>query len=135
MPGPKRSLRCERVAEQIRMDAARILQRQLKDPRLGLVTCTRVTVTKDLRHAKIYVSVLGEPEEQQQTMKALDRATSFVRRELARSLDLRVSPEIRFLFDPAVEYSIRLEKLLEDANPAEEEIGPALERDAGEPEP
>ena len=96
------------------MDVADILQNDLKDPRLGLVTCTRVDLTNDLRHAKIYVSVLGEEKEKDSSMQALESATGYVRRQLARRLGLRVSPEIVFVFDPSVEYSIRLERLIED---------------------
>ncbi len=107
-------IRPGRVAEQLRMDVADILQNDLKDPRLGLVTCTRVDLTNDLRHAKVYVSVLGEEKEKDSSMQALESATGYVRRQLARRLGLRVSPEIVFVFDPSVEYSIRLEGLIED---------------------
>jgi ribosome-binding factor A len=115
MPRPRgQRIRPERVAEQIRVDVADILQRELKDPRLGLVTCTRVDVTNDLRHAKIYVSILGEEAEQKSSMEALKSGTGYVRRLLTSRLGLRVSPEIVFLFDPSVEYSIRLEGLIEE---------------------
>ncbi len=107
-------IRPGRVAEQLRMDVADILQNDLKDPRLGLVTCTRVDLTNDLRHAKVYVSVLGEEKEKDSSMQALESATGYVRRQLAGRLGLRVSPEIVFVFDPSVEYSIRLEGLIED---------------------
>lgn len=107
-------IRPGRVAEQLRMDVADILQNDLKDPRLGLVTCTRVDLTNDLRHAKLYVSVLGEEKEKDRSMQALESATGYVRRQLSRRLGLRVSPEIVFVFDPSVEYSIRLEGLIEE---------------------
>jgi len=107
-------IRQERVAEQIRMEIAGILQRDLKDPRVGLATCTRVQVSGDLKVAKIYVSVLGAQEEQKRAMAALDGASGFVRRLLGHRLGLRVSPEVRFTFDPSVEYGIRLEKLIEE---------------------
>jgi ribosome-binding factor A len=106
-------VRPERVAEQIRMDVAQILQNDMKDPRLGLVTCTRVELTRDLRYAKIYVSVLAEGSEKEQTLKALEGATGYVRRRLTERIGLRVSPELRFIFDPSVEYGIRLEELIE----------------------
>jgi len=105
-------IRPGRVAEQLRMDVADILQNDLKDPRLGMVTCTRVDLTNDLRHAKVYVSVLGEDKDD--SMQALKSATGYVRRILAKRLGLRVSPEIVFVFDPSVEYSIRLEGLIEE---------------------
>ena len=107
-------IRPGRVAEQVRMDVADILQNELKDPRLGLVTCTRVDLTGDLRHAKLYVSVLGDESAREATMAALGSATGYVRRQLSRRLALRVSPEIVFVFDPSVEYGIRLEELIEE---------------------
>jgi ribosome-binding factor A len=114
-------VRPERVAEQIRVEVAGILQRELKDPRIGLTTCTRVQVSGDLRVAKVYVSVLGDSSEQDQTMKALGRASGYVRRILSKRLGLRASPEVRFLFDPSVEYGIRLDKILEETRKTDEE--------------
>ncbi|MGH9462861.1 MAG: 30S ribosome-binding factor RbfA [Vicinamibacteria bacterium] len=108
-------VRPERVAEQIRVEIAGILQRDLKDPRVGLATCTRVQLSRDLKVAKIYVSVLGVSDEQKRAMAALEGASGFVRRLLGQRLGLRASPEVRFLFDPAVEYGIRLERLLEES--------------------
>ena len=114
MPRGGARIRQERVAEQIRIEIAGILQRDLKDPRVGLATCTRVQVSGDLKVAKIYVSVLGTPEEQKRAMAVLDGASGFVRRLLGQRLALRVSPELRFTFDPSVEYGIRLERLIEE---------------------
>ena len=123
-------IRPERVAEQLRMDVADILQKDLKDPRLGMVTCTRVDLTNDLRHAKVYVSVLGEDKDD--SMRALESAAGYVRRKLARRLGLRVSPEIVFVFDPSVEYSIRLEGLIEETKRRSPEPDSP---DDGEPRP
>jgi ribosome-binding factor A len=120
-------VRPERLAEQIRMDAASILQSELKDPRLPLLTCTRVTVANDLKSAKLYVSVLGDEGQRQRAMKVLEGATGYVRRLLAERLGLRSAPEIRFVFDPSVEYGIRLEELLQSEKdrlpPADEPEG------------
>ncbi len=126
-------IRPERVAEQLRMDVADILQNDLKDPRLGMVTCTRVDLTNDLRHAKVYVSVLGEDKDD--SMRALESAAGYVRRKLARRLGLRVSPEIVFVFDPSVEYSIRLEGLIEETK-RRSPVSPEPDSpDDGEPRP
>lgn len=121
-------IRPERVAEQIRMDVASILHHETKDPRLKRVTCTRVVLTKDLKHAKLYVSVLGDGDEREDSLRALESATGYVRRLLSQRLSLRVSPEITFVFDPSVEYGIRLEKLIDETKkrspqPEEEEPG------------
>lgn len=114
MPRSGPRVRPERVAEQIRIEIAGILQRDLKDPRVGLATCTRVQISGDLKIAKIYVSVLGTSEEQERTMLVLQGASGFVRRLLGQRLSLRASPEVRFLFDPSVEYGIRLDRLIEE---------------------
>lgn len=118
-------IRPERVAEQLRIEVATILQKELKDPRLHLVTCTRVDLTKDLKHAKLYVSTLGGNRERDTTMEVLGGATGFVRRLLSERLALRVTPEIRFVFDPSVEYGIRLEELIEETK----ERSPAVDDD------
>jgi ribosome-binding factor A len=124
-------VRPERLAEQIRMDAASILQTELKDPRLPLVTCTRVTVTNDLKSAKVYVSVLGDEAQKRRAMRVLEGATGYVRRLLAERLGLRSAPEIRFVFDPSVEYGIRLEELLHE----EKQRSPAPDPVEAEREP
>lgn len=112
-------MRPDRVAEQIRIELGEILQQELDDPRLELTTCTRVQVTGDLKLAKVYVSVLAEPEAQKKSMAALEHAAGFVRRLLGERLGLRSAPEIRFVFDPSVEYGIRLEQLIEEAGHAQ----------------
>lgn len=116
-------VRPDRVAEQIRMDAADILQNDIKDPRVRLVTVTRVQLTRDLSSAKLYVSVLGDENERSRVMKALEGATRYVRRRLAERLRLRSAPEIRFVYDPSVEYGIRLEKLLQETGDIEDVPG------------
>jgi len=119
-------IRPERVAEQVRIEIAGILQRDLNDPRVGLATCTRVQVSRDLKVAKVYISVLGTSEEQKRTMTVLEGASGFVRRLLWQRLSLRVSPEVRFLFDPSVEYGIKLERLLQESRrPETDEEAPA----------
>ena len=124
MPRSGARVRPERVAEQVRIEIAGILQRDLKDPRVGLATCTRVQVSRDLKVAKIYISVLGTSEEQKRTMAALLGASGFVRRLLGQRLSLRVSPEVRFVFDPSVEYGIKLERLIQESR------GPEVPGDA-----
>lgn len=100
-----------RVAEQIKKETSDIL-RQLKDPRVGFVSVVSVEVSGDLRHAKIYVSVLGGEAERQATMAALERARGYVRTELARRIRLRFAPEIQFLMDESIEHGARIAQLL-----------------------
>ena len=95
------------------MEAATFLQEGAKDPRLvGLVTVTAVDVTKDLRQAKIFVSILGSDSERAATFEALDSLTSHLRSRVAKSLQLRMAPEIEFKLDESVAHAARIESLL-----------------------
>lgn len=97
--------RVERVASLIRREAAEMLVTGIKDDRvaLGMVSITKVEVAGDLQHCKIYVSVYGDPEQQQLTMEGLQSATAFVRGELGRRLKLRRTPELIFQLDRGLE--------------------------------
>lgn len=117
--------RRERVAERVRQEVAAIVRFDLADPRVGRATVTRVSMTGDLALARVYVSVLGEPAQQQETLTALRRASGRVRSLLGGRLRLRATPEVRFVFDPSVEFGIRLEEILE----AERARSPAEEPD------
>ncbi|MBM3243991.1 MAG: 30S ribosome-binding factor RbfA, partial [Candidatus Omnitrophica bacterium] len=88
--------RQDKVAEAIRQEASVILHDKLKDPRLGFVTITNVEVTKDLRFAKIFFSVLGKDKDYKNTKDALDSSLGFVRKLIAERLNLRFAPEIAF---------------------------------------
>lgn len=106
--------RQEKVAEAIKKEVSLILHDELKDPRLGFVTVTRVEVTHDLRQAKIFFSVLGKDEDYQRTKKALDSGIGFIRRLIAQRIRLRFAPEIIFKEDRSTEYSIRIEEVLNE---------------------
>jgi len=94
-----------RIAEQIKREVSQMLQRDIKDDRvgLGMTSITAVEVSRDLRHARIYVSIYGSESDHQQTMQGLLSATGFVRRELAKRLTLRFVPEISFAEDRSLE--------------------------------
>jgi ribosome-binding factor A len=105
--------RHERVAEEIRHEVGAMLAGELKDPRIaGLVTVTEVRVTPDLKHARVFVSVMGSEAEQSSTLAGLAAACGYVRREVGRRLQLRRGPEIRFVLDRSEEYSQHIEDLL-----------------------
>lgn len=119
--------RPRRVADQIRRELAELLMSQVKDPRLGFVTVTEVRVSSDLRHAKVWVSVLGEDaEDESESMQSLKRAGAFLRRALAQRMRLREAPELFFIADQTLANSARIEQLLHD-NP------PRLEQDSDDP--
>ncbi len=111
MAGDQR--RSDRVAEGIRTEVATFLRDGAKDPRLrGLVTVTGVDVTRDLRHAKVYVSVMGTEEERAATYQGLASVAHHLRGSIGRALRLRVAPEIEFRPDDSIAQAARIEELL-----------------------
>ena len=104
--------RLERVNQLIKEEISMLLQRELKDPRLGFVTVTEVDVTTDLKHAKVYVSVLGSEEQWASSFQALQSARGFVWNWLRRHLDLRATPEIAFRPDRSMEHAAHIQSLL-----------------------
>ena len=109
--------RTDRVAEALQELVAELLLREIKDPRIGLVTITGVKVSPDLRHARIYFSTMGDDTRRAQSLKGLNSAAGFVRSQVARRLNLRVAPQIVFEFDDSLEQADRLSRLLKDALP------------------
>lgn len=107
--------RSRRVGEQIQRELAELVQRELKDPRLGMVTISAVDVSKDLSVAKVYFTVLDPEHDTQQTRQALTHAGGFLRRELAHRMKLRVVPELRFHYDSSIEEGSRLSALIDQA--------------------
>lgn len=107
------SHRAVRLGEEMKKEIAQMLRDELKDPRIGFVTVTKVDVANDLGHAKVFVSILGSEEEKRQSMQALIKATGFVRSEIARRIRLRYAPEIVFKLDESIEQGVRIASLLE----------------------
>ena len=106
--------RLVRVNQLIKEEISMIVQRQLKDPRLGFVTVTEVDTSSDLKHAKVFVSVLGPEEQWAASFKALESARGFVWSWLRRHLDLRATPEILFRPDRSMEHAAHIQSLLAD---------------------
>lgn len=104
--------RLDRVNQLIREEISLLLQRELKDPRLGFVTVTEVEVSKDLRQAKVYVSVLGNEEQWAASLKALASARGFIHKWLRDHLDLRVTPALDFRADRSMEHAAHIQSLL-----------------------
>jgi ribosome-binding factor A len=109
MPNPHRQ---EKLGELIAAELSDLLRTRVKDPRVGFASITRVEVSGDLRHAKVYVSVLGTEEEQAATIQALKHATGFLRHELASRLVLRYMPELVFKLDTSIEQGSRILELI-----------------------
>ncbi|MEE8618674.1 MAG: 30S ribosome-binding factor RbfA [Dehalococcoidales bacterium] len=109
--------RIERVNSLIRQEISELLQRQVKDPRLGnLVAVTGVSTSPDLRHAKIFVSRIGSEEEKQETLSVLAAASGFFRNELAKRLKLRHIPELSFQWDASIEQGDYLLQLIDEVS-------------------
>ncbi|BDG48007.1 MULTISPECIES: 30S ribosome-binding factor RbfA [Parageobacillus] len=106
------NLRATRVGEQMKKELSDIIGRKLKDPRIGFVTVTDVRVTGDLQQAKVYISVLGDEEQRQNTLKGLEKAKGFIRSEIGQRIRLRKTPEIFFEIDESIEYGTRIEQLI-----------------------
>ncbi|MBR9828971.1 MAG: 30S ribosome-binding factor RbfA [Oceanospirillales bacterium] len=112
--------RTDRIGDQIQRDLASLIQREIKDPRLGMVTISYVKVSKDLGYADIYFTVMAIGDQAEQdvvkaTSQVLNNASGFLRTELARSIKLRVMPHLRFHFDESVERGRHLHGLIEKA--------------------
>jgi ribosome-binding factor A len=105
--------RSRRVAQQIQRALSELLRREVRDPRLGMVTLTEVRVSNDLSHARVYYSVLGAEREQAQ--EVLDAAADLLRGPLGRALRLRHSPELRFVPDELIEGGARMSALIKQA--------------------
>jgi len=114
------STRQRRVQELLVQEISQIIRREMKDPRIGFVTITDAEVTADLRHARIFFSVLGSETERDETAKALNRAAGFIRGEFARRAQMRFVPDFRFEFDPSVERGVRLSQLLDQVRQDDE---------------
>jgi len=105
--------RASRVADQLRIEIAEILSRKIKDPRVQFVTVTDVTMTADLRIARVYVTALDQEHFEQQTAPGLKSAVGYIRAEIGRRLNLRYTPEVVFYRDTSAEYAQRMEKVLD----------------------
>ncbi len=110
--------RVERLNEQVKREISDILRTEVRDPRVGLVTVTEARVAPDLSFARIYVRPLGGEEEEM--FAGLEKATPYIRRELAQRLSVRHVPELRFEPDHALEHALHIEKLLSEVLPHDE---------------
>lgn len=109
--------RTDRVADQLQKELAVLIQREVKDPRLGMITVSGATVSRDLGYADIYVTLLGEqaPERIKENLQVLKRASGFLRSQIARRIKLRHVPELRFHYDESVVRGQQLSSLIDEA--------------------
>ena len=119
----KMTTRQEKVEELLKVEISDIVQKEMRDPRLGFVTLTDVEVSPDLRHARVFVSVMGDEEQQEVSLKTLDRASGFIRGELGKRVRMRVLPEVEFRIDISIERAARIFELLQQIKGDESEEG------------
>ena len=112
---PKDFARSRRVAEQIQRELAVLIQQELKDPRLGMITISAVEVSKDMSNAKVFVTVFNEEQDRNNTLEALQHAAGFLQHELGRLMSLRIIPKLRFVYDESVVRGAELSALIDKA--------------------
>lgn len=112
---PREFPRTRRVGEQIQRELAALIQTGLKDPRLGMASISAVELSRDLAHAKVYVSVLGNEVQVTESMAVLNHAAGFLRHKLGKALHIRTVPEMRFYLDRSLEEGARLGALINKA--------------------
>lgn len=117
--------RTQRVADYLQRELAGLIQHELRDPRIGMVSITGVSVSRDLGHARVYYTALDREssEDAEETTEALNRAAGFLRSELSRDSSMRSIPRLRFYFDTSVGHGRHLEDLIRRAAAADRELG------------
>ena len=106
--------RPERVGDQIRQELAVLIAREVQDPGVGFLTLTRVKLTPDLQQARVFYTTIGDAKARTETARALERATPFLRRQIARRLRLKHVPELQFFYDESIERQDRIERIIQD---------------------
>ncbi|MBD3368182.1 MAG: 30S ribosome-binding factor RbfA [Candidatus Eisenbacteria bacterium] len=114
------STRILRLCELIQRELGRIIDQEVNDPRIGMVTVTGVELSEDLRHAKAFVSVLGDDDQKERSLRLLHHAGRFIRGRLAESINLRLVPRIRFILDESAENYLRIAEVLRQIHDEEE---------------
>lgn len=113
--------RSGRINEEVKKAISSTIQNDIRDPRFtAMVSVTKVDVTKDLRYAKVYITILGDESKQKETMSILKNSSSFIRRQLGQSVKLRYTPEIIFELDTSIQYGMHIDALLEQIKENEE---------------
>ena len=111
----KNSIKNTRINSEVMREISQIIRTELKDPRVSTMTSvTDVNVTTDLKYCTVYVSVLGDKEEADKTLEGLRKAGGFIRYELAHRLNLRNTPELKFVIDNSLEYGMKMDKLIDE---------------------
>lgn len=129
----KNSIKNTRVNGEVQKVLSTLISREIKDPRINPMTSViAVEVAPDLKTAKVYISVLGDQESKDSTLRGLKSATSFMRGQLAKTLNLRNTPELTFVIDSSIEYGVHMSKLIAQVNKNESNSNQTLEEEGYE---
>ncbi len=113
----KNSIKNTRINGEVQRELGILINRELKDPRINPMTSVvAVDVAPDLKHAKVYISVLGDEESRKETLAGLKSAAPFMRGQLAKTVNLRNTPELIFVMDQSIEYGVNMSKLIHEVN-------------------
>ena len=127
----KNSVKNIRVNEAVRQELSMLISREVKDPRVDMMTSvTRVNVATDLKTCKVYISVFGDDEKKEETMAGLKSSEGFLRRMLAKNLNLRNTPELQFILDGSIEYGMHMSQLIDQLEFREEDADGETDEDA-----
>ena len=107
--------RTRRVGEQLKRELAQLIHDEVKDPRVTMVTVNAVEVSRDLAHARIYVTSLVEQDQRDKLIEGLNKAAGFLRRELGRRISLRTTPQLHFTYDESIDSGARMSALINEA--------------------
>lgn len=111
----KNSIKNTRINMEVQRELSQIIRLEIKDPRIHpLTTVVSVEVTPDLKHCKAYISILGDEEAGKATIEGLKSAEGYIRRELARRINLRNTPEVKFILDQSIEYGVNMSRLIDE---------------------
>lgn len=118
----KNSIKSTRINGEVQKELSMLISREIKDPRISpLTSVVSVDVAKDLKTAKVYISVLGDEEKRESTYKGLVSAAPYLRSCLAKNINLRNTPELTFIVDQSIEYGVNMSKLIDEVNKKDEE--------------
>ncbi len=113
----KNSIKNTRINGEVQRELSQLISREIKDPRINPMTSVvAVEVAPDLKHAKVFISVLGDMESQKSTLAGLKSAAPYIRGQLARSINLRNTPELTFVLDQSIEYGVNMSRLIHEVN-------------------
>lgn len=113
----KNSIKNTRINGEVQKELGNIIRGEIKDPRISpLTSVVAVEVAPDLKHCKVYISVLGDEEAQKDTVKGLKSAEGFIRTKLAKAINLRNTPELTFVLDQSIEYGVNMSRLIDEVN-------------------